>query len=81
MQEINFDKRDKFMPEMHLWQSRFMFSACVLFIKNKKGIHIFKETRASMYIYKSKLDETCFQFRLLMTIIKIYIEDLFLINL
>ena len=34
--------RDKFMPEMHLKQPRFTYSACGLFTKNKEGIQKFK---------------------------------------
>ena len=35
---------DKFMPEMHLRQPRFTYSACGLFTKNKERIQKFKET-------------------------------------
>ena len=35
---------DKFMPEMHLRQPRFTYSACGTFTKNKEGIQKFKET-------------------------------------
>ena len=35
---------DKFMPEMHLKQSGFTYSACGLFTKNKERIKKFKET-------------------------------------
>ena len=35
---------DKFMPEMHLRQPRFTYSACGAFTKNKEGIQKFKET-------------------------------------
>ena len=31
-------KGDKFMPEMHLRQPRFTYSACGAFTKNKEGI-------------------------------------------
>ena len=36
--------RNKFMPEMHLMQPRFTYSACRPFTKNKKQIKKFKET-------------------------------------
>ena len=39
------------MPEMHLRQSRFTYSACGPFKKNKERIHKFKETGDSRYIY------------------------------
>ena len=42
---------DKFMPEMHLRQPGFMYSACGPFTKNKERIEKFKETRGSRYIY------------------------------
>ena len=34
---------DKFMPEMHLKQPRFTFSACGWFTKNKERIQKFKQ--------------------------------------
>ena len=34
---------DKFMPEMHLRQPRFTYSACGPFTKNKEGIKKVKE--------------------------------------
>ena len=34
---------DKFMPEMHLIQPQFVYSACRPFIKNKERIKKFKE--------------------------------------
>ena len=36
--------RDKFMPEMHLKQPQFTYSACGPFTKNKEKIQKFKET-------------------------------------
>ena len=35
---------DKFMPEMHLKQPGFTYSACGPFTKNKERIQKFKET-------------------------------------
>ena len=43
---------DKFMPEMHLKQPAFTYSACGPFTKNKKRIQKFKETADSRYIYR-----------------------------
>ena len=37
---------DKFMPEMHLKQSGFTYSACAPVTKNKEQIQKFKETQA-----------------------------------
>ena len=51
---------DKFMPEMHLKQPRFTYSACVLFTKNKERIQKFKETGDARYIYRNELDKACF---------------------
>ena len=52
---------DKFMPEMHLRQPGFTYSACGPFTKNKKRIQKFKETGDTSYIYKNELDKACFQ--------------------
>ena len=52
---------DKFMPEMHLKQPEFTYSACGPFTKNKQRIEKFKETRDIKYIYKNELDKACFQ--------------------
>ena len=52
---------DKFMPEMHLQQTGFTYSACGLFTKNKERIQKFKETGDTSYIYKNELDKACFQ--------------------
>ena len=49
------------MPEMHLKQSGFTYSACGPFTKNKERIKKFKETGDSRYIYQSELDKVCFQ--------------------
>ena len=53
---------DKFMPEMHLKQPRFTYSACGTFTKNKERIQKFKETGDTSYIYKNELDKACFQY-------------------
>ena len=52
---------DTFMPEMHLRQPGFTYSACGPFTKNKERIQKFKETGESNYIYKNELDKACFQ--------------------
>ena len=52
---------DKFIPEMHLKQPGFTYSACGSFTKNKERIQKFKETGNTSYIYKNELDKTCFQ--------------------
>ena len=52
---------DKFMPEMHLRQTGFAYSACGPNTKNKERIQKFKQTGDSRYIYKNELDKACFQ--------------------
>ena len=52
---------DKFMPEMHLKQPGFTYSACGLYTKNKERIQKIKETGDTNYIYKNELDKACFQ--------------------
>ena len=49
------------MPEMHLKQPGFSYSACGKFTKNKERIKKFKERGDTDYTYKNELDKTCFQ--------------------
>ena len=49
------------MPEMHLRQPGFTYSACGPFRKIKERIQKFKETGDLRYIYQKKLDKVCFQ--------------------
>ena len=51
---------DKFMPEMHLRQPGFTYSAFGPFTKNKR-IQKFKQAGDSRYIYRNELDKACFQ--------------------
>ena len=51
---------DTFMPEMHLRQPQFTYSACGPFTKHKQRIQKFKETADTNYIYKNDLDKACF---------------------
>ena len=51
---------DKFMPEMHLRQPQFTYSACRPFTKHKQRIQKFKETGDAKYIYKNELDKARF---------------------
>ena len=54
--------RNNFMPEMHLKQPGFTYSACGPFTKNKERIiKTFKETGDSRQIYQNELDKACFQ--------------------
>ena len=52
---------DKFMPEMHLKQPGFTYSACDPFTKNKERIQKFMQNGNTNFIYKNELDKTCFQ--------------------
>ena len=52
---------DKFMPEMHLTQPGFTYSACVPFTKNKERTEKFRETGYTSYTYKNEPDKACFQ--------------------
>ena len=53
------------MPEMHLRQPRFTYSACGPFTKHKQRIYEnyyenFMKTGDANYIYKNELDKACF---------------------
>ena len=52
---------DKFMPEMHLKQPGFIYSACAPFTKHKQRIQKFMQTGDTNYIYRNELDKACFQ--------------------
>ena len=52
---------DKFMPEMHLRQPQFVYSACGPFTRHKKRIKKFEQTGDTRYIYRNDLDKACFQ--------------------
>ena len=52
---------DKFMPEIHLRQPQFVYSACEPFIRHKERIKKFKQKSDTRYIYRNELDKACFQ--------------------
>ena len=52
------------MPEMHLRQSGFIYSASGPFTKNKEKIKKFKETGDSRCICQNELDKVCFEHNL-----------------
>ena len=52
---------DKLMPEMHLKQPVFTYSACGPFTKNKERIEKFMQTENAVFIDKNELDKACFQ--------------------
>ena len=52
---------DTFMPEMHLKQPGFNYSACGQFTKNKERIEKFMQTENTDFIYRNELDKASFQ--------------------
>ena len=52
---------DTFMPEMHLRQPRFVYSACGPFTRHQEKIKEFKRTGDMRYIYRNEPDKACFQ--------------------
>ena len=48
---------DTFMPEMHLKQPGFTYSACGPFTKNKERIGKVMQTGDTNFIYKNELDK------------------------
>ena len=61
----------KYMPEMHLKQPGFTYSACGPFTKNNERIQKFKEIGDTSYIYKKSLIKLVFNMIWLMKILKI----------
>ena len=53
---------DKFMPEIHLKQPQFVYSACGSFTRHKERIKKFKQTGDTRYIYRNELNKVCFQY-------------------
>ena len=49
------------MPEMHLRQPSFVYSACGPFTRHKERIKEFKRTGDTRYIDRNELDNACFQ--------------------
>ena len=52
---------DKFMPEMHLKQPGFTYSAYGPFTRNKERIEKFMQTGNTDFMYRNELDKSCFQ--------------------
>ena len=50
------------MPEMHLRQPQFAYSACGPSTKDKERIQKFRETEDLRYIYRNEFDKACFQY-------------------
>ena len=51
---------DKFMPELHLKQPGFTYSACGPFTKHCEWIQKFRETVNLKHLYRNELDKACF---------------------
>ena len=51
---------DKFMPEIHLRQPQFTYSACGPFTRHEERIQKFKETGDTNYMFKNELDKAYF---------------------
>ena len=51
---------DKGMPEIHLRQPQFTYSACGPFTKHEQRIQKFKKTGDTNYIYMNELDKARF---------------------
>ena len=52
---------DTFMPEMHLRQPRFVYSACGPFTRQKERIKELKRAGNISLLYKNELDKACFK--------------------
>ena len=51
---------DQFMPETHLRQPAFTYSACGPFRKNKQRIEKFMQIGNTDFIYKNEVDKASF---------------------
>ena len=71
---------DKFMPEIHLMQPRFTYSACGRFNKNKERIQKFKETGNSKYIYQNELIKLLIKYYVIKYLILLKIQNVTDIN-
>ena len=52
---------NNFLPEIHLKQPGFIYSACGPFTKSKERIEKIIQTGNTDFIYKNELDRDCFQ--------------------
>ena len=53
---------DKFLPELHLKQPGFTYSACATFTKNRERIQKFRETGNLKHLYRNELEKSCFAY-------------------
>ena len=71
---------DTFIPEMHLKQPGFTYSACGPFTKNKERTQKFKETGDTKYIYKNEQIFTNYKLQIFLkfySILKFYSLQIF----
>ena len=52
---------DKFIPELHLKQPGFTYSACGPFTRNKESTEKLMKTGNTDFIYRDELEKACFQ--------------------
>ena len=71
---------DKLMPEMHLRQPGFTYSACGPFTKNKERIKNLKKQVIQDIFIKTNFIKLVFKMIWLMEILKIYLEERLLIR-
>ena len=67
---------DKFMPEMHLKQTGFIYSSCGLFAKTRERIERLMQTGNTDFTYKYELDKLVFNVIQLMVNQKIQQKEL-----
>ena len=67
---------DKFMPEMHLKQTGFIYSSCGPFAKTRERIERLMQTGNTDFIYKYELDKLVFNVIQLMVNQKIQQKEL-----
>ena len=51
---------DKFLPQLHLKQAGFTYSACGPFTKHRERIQKFREIGNLKHLYRNELDKACF---------------------
>ena len=67
---------DKFMPEMHLRQPQFVYSACGPFTKNKEKFKNLKKHEIEPIFTKMNWTKHAFHMIWLMEILKIYQKEM-----
>ena len=51
---------DKLMPDLHLKQPEYVYSACGPFTKHRERIWKFRETGNLKHLYRNESDKACF---------------------